>query len=509
MFTALVVTRLLVDARPAHPPAGPTRLLGLEVGGRFRAWIADRRPEPARATAGAGWPAPPWPWPSPSPASSPRASTTGWSSRAAGCSSTTPPGPPTSTPSAERWPAPASPGPSCRSRATATSPSAPPSSPPARSSAGPGRGRGGRRARPTVVRDEFVGPTIGNELRRKALIALGLALAAQLVYLAVRFRWTYGPAAVAAMFHDVVLLLGVFAWLGKTLDGVFLAALLTVIGYSINDSVVVFDRIRELRRHRHQGAAARGGQRRLPPDRPPDHQHRPRRPVHPRRPLPARRRDPAPTSPSPCSSASSWVPTPRCSPPRPWPCALEGGIAGGGHGTTDRRQPAGRTARRRNSRGCRSRPHPPADRRRQRHVLARHARRSEVASDEPAPTRDHPPTHRELTSPSRSCPASAAATTACGRGRCGQRRHPPQRAPRPLRHRHRQGRRPAAAVTLTDDQARRLGAILAGAYFKPAVVEEIEAVVGGLLIDWVTAAPTTRPAPAGPSPSSRSAGAPA
>jgi SecD/SecF fusion protein len=101
-----------------------------------------------------------------------------------------------------------------------------------------------------VVRDEFVGPTIGDELRRKAVIALGLALTAQLVYLAVRFRWTFGTAAVAAMFHDVVILLGVFAWLGKTLDGVFLAALLTVIGYSINDSVVVFDRIRELRRSR-------------------------------------------------------------------------------------------------------------------------------------------------------------------------------------------------------------------------------------------------------------------
>jgi SecD/SecF fusion protein len=103
---------------------------------------------------------------------------------------------------------------------------------------------------PTVVRDEFVGPTIGNELRRKALIALGLALAAQLVYLAVRFRWSYAAGAVSAMAHDVILLLGVFAWLGKTLDGVFLAALLTVIGYSINDSVVVFDRVRELRRAR-------------------------------------------------------------------------------------------------------------------------------------------------------------------------------------------------------------------------------------------------------------------
>ena len=104
--------------------------------------------------------------------------------------------------------------------------------------------------RADVVRDEFVGPTIGNELRRKAAIALSLALAAQLLYLAVRFRWTYSAAAVIAMFHDVTILLGVFAWLGKVVDGVFLAALLTVIGYSINDSVVVFDRIRELRRAR-------------------------------------------------------------------------------------------------------------------------------------------------------------------------------------------------------------------------------------------------------------------
>lgn len=63
----------------------------------------------------------------------------------------------------------------------------------------------------------------------------------------VRFRWTCGTAAVAGMAHDVVVLVGVFAWLGKTFDGVFLAALLTVIGYSINDSVVIFDRVREAR----------------------------------------------------------------------------------------------------------------------------------------------------------------------------------------------------------------------------------------------------------------------
>ncbi len=97
----------------------------------------------------------------------------------------------------------------------------------------------------TVVRDQFVGPTLGVEIRNRALIALGLALLMQLAYLAVRFRWTIGTAAVLSMFHDVIIVIGVFAWLGKTLDGVFLAALLSIIGYSINDSVVIFDRIRE------------------------------------------------------------------------------------------------------------------------------------------------------------------------------------------------------------------------------------------------------------------------
>jgi SecD/SecF fusion protein len=97
------------------------------------------------------------------------------------------------------------------------------------------------------VRDEFVGPTIGDELRRKAVIALTLGLGAQLLYLAIRFRWTYGASAIVALFHDVMILLGIFAWLQKDIDGVFVAALLTVIGYSINDSVVVFDRIREQR----------------------------------------------------------------------------------------------------------------------------------------------------------------------------------------------------------------------------------------------------------------------
>ncbi|MFG2792022.1 protein translocase subunit SecD [Streptomyces sp. NPDC048419] len=98
------------------------------------------------------------------------------------------------------------------------------------------------------IRDELIGPSLGEELRRGALIALAVALGAQLVYLAARFRWLFGTAAVTALAHDVLILVGVFAWLGKPVDGVFVAALLTVIGYSVNDSVVLFDRIRELTR---------------------------------------------------------------------------------------------------------------------------------------------------------------------------------------------------------------------------------------------------------------------
>lgn len=96
-----------------------------------------------------------------------------------------------------------------------------------------------------LIRDELIGPSLGSELQRNALIALAVALAAQLTYLAVRFRWTFSGGAVIALFQNVVLTVGIFAWLGKPIDGIFLAAILTIIGYTVNDSVVVFDRIRE------------------------------------------------------------------------------------------------------------------------------------------------------------------------------------------------------------------------------------------------------------------------
>ncbi|WP_426242169.1 protein translocase subunit SecD [Nocardioides sp. LHG3406-4] len=97
----------------------------------------------------------------------------------------------------------------------------------------------------TKERDEQIGASLGSELRDKALIAFVIALLVQMVYLAFRFKWTFGLAAVLAMFHDVVIVTGVFAWLGKPIDGIFLAAALTIIGLSVNDTVVVFDRVRE------------------------------------------------------------------------------------------------------------------------------------------------------------------------------------------------------------------------------------------------------------------------
>jgi len=102
------------------------------------------------------------------------------------------------------------------------------------------------------IRDELIGPSLGEELRNKAIIALAVALAVQMLYMAFRFRWTFGLAALLAMMHDVLAVIGLFAWTQRSVDGIFLAAALTIIGLSINDTVVVFDRIRERLRAREQ-----------------------------------------------------------------------------------------------------------------------------------------------------------------------------------------------------------------------------------------------------------------
>lgn len=95
------------------------------------------------------------------------------------------------------------------------------------------------------VDDQTIGSSLGKELRNNALIAFGVAFLAQLLYLAIRFKWTFGVSAVLAMAHDVVLVVGLFAWLHKPIDGIFLAAAMTIVGLSVNDTVVVFDRVRE------------------------------------------------------------------------------------------------------------------------------------------------------------------------------------------------------------------------------------------------------------------------
>ncbi len=97
----------------------------------------------------------------------------------------------------------------------------------------------------TVKRVEFVGPAVGEELRDQGGLGMLLALAGIMVYLGFRFQWKFGVGAIVGLFHDVVLTLGVFSFFQLTFDLTVLAAILAIIGYSLNDTIVVFDRIRE------------------------------------------------------------------------------------------------------------------------------------------------------------------------------------------------------------------------------------------------------------------------
>jgi len=92
---------------------------------------------------------------------------------------------------------------------------------------------------------EIVGPKVGGELRRQAIFVTLYALAGMLVYIAFRFEWVYGAAAVLAVFHDVLITLGFFSLLKFEISLTVIAALLTLVGYSMNDTIVIFDRIRE------------------------------------------------------------------------------------------------------------------------------------------------------------------------------------------------------------------------------------------------------------------------
>ena len=105
-----------------------------------------------------------------------------------------------------------------------------------------------------VVKTEVVGPKIGAELQRKAILAVLYALGGMLVYIAFRFEWIYGAAAVIAVFHDTIITIGLFSLFNKEISLTVVAALLTLVGYSMNDTIVTFDRIREnLKIHRREG----------------------------------------------------------------------------------------------------------------------------------------------------------------------------------------------------------------------------------------------------------------
>lgn len=96
-----------------------------------------------------------------------------------------------------------------------------------------------------VVSVEYIGPQVGDELATDGLLALIVAVLATMAYIAIRFEWRFAVSAIVALVHDPFLILGIFAYFQLEFDLIALAAILTVIGYSLNDTIVVFDRMRE------------------------------------------------------------------------------------------------------------------------------------------------------------------------------------------------------------------------------------------------------------------------
>lgn len=104
-----------------------------------------------------------------------------------------------------------------------------------------------------LQRVEFVGPQVGDELAHDGLLALGMVVLGIVIYLAFRFEWKFAVAAVIANLHDIIIILGFFAFFQWEFSLTVLAAILAVLGYSVNESVVVFDRVREAFRDRRSG----------------------------------------------------------------------------------------------------------------------------------------------------------------------------------------------------------------------------------------------------------------
>jgi preprotein translocase subunit SecF len=97
----------------------------------------------------------------------------------------------------------------------------------------------------TVVRTEAIGPRVGAELRRGAIIAILISFAITLIYLAIRFEWRFGFAAIVATAHDILAAIAFVKLMNLEISLIVVAALLTVVGYSMNDTIVIFDRVRE------------------------------------------------------------------------------------------------------------------------------------------------------------------------------------------------------------------------------------------------------------------------
>ena len=97
----------------------------------------------------------------------------------------------------------------------------------------------------TIERVEQVGPQVGSQLKNKATMAVIYSLVGILIYVSIRFEFIFSLGAVLALFHDVIITLGIFSLMGKEISLPIIAALLTIVGYSLNDTIVVFDRIRE------------------------------------------------------------------------------------------------------------------------------------------------------------------------------------------------------------------------------------------------------------------------
>jgi preprotein translocase SecF subunit len=102
----------------------------------------------------------------------------------------------------------------------------------------------------SVVKIDYVGPTVGAELQSKALIAVVISVVFILIYIAIRFEFAVGIGSIVALVHDVVISTGIYLALGHTISMAALAAILTIVGYSVNDTVIVFDRVREERNKR-------------------------------------------------------------------------------------------------------------------------------------------------------------------------------------------------------------------------------------------------------------------